>query len=106
MTKQQIILLISLIVNVVLVWIILSPSTSVSNDERLSEHLTAQNAYKQNAIDSLTVLLYNTERIDSASKVDTVIQIKYKTRYETIYKIPDSARVDSVLSVFKRRAMS
>ncbi len=103
MSKLQIVLVVSIAFNVVLAWIILSPSTDVKEDHGLTDYLIEENAQlkaqdstRQIKLDSIASL------IDSANKKDTIIQTKYITRYETIYAIPDSFIIDSVAHVLDR----
>jgi hypothetical protein len=102
MSKVQIALLISAVINAILLFIILSPSKDVTNNQTTTNLLQQQNTVKRAQIDSLKGLIdIRNKQLDSASKVEPKIKTVLITRYEKINTMPDSSvfmSVDSVLN--------
>jgi hypothetical protein len=102
MSKVQIGLVVSVVINAVLLFIILSPSKDLTNNDTTTNILQQQNTVKRAQIDSLKGLIdIRNKQLDSASKVKPKIKTVLITRYEKINTMPDSSvfmSVDSVLN--------
>ena len=74
MSRVQIALLISVVINAVLLFIILSPSKDLTNNDTTTNLLQQQNTVKRAQIDSLKGLIdIRNKQLDSADKVEPKI---------------------------------
>ncbi len=106
MNKTQIALLVSIIANIVLLWVVFSPGNNVVTPvDTLAEHKKLQNDSIKVEIkalqDSITSL---NEAVDSAEIVSKALpEVIYRT-YAEIETLPDSVysvAADSILSSYK-----